>query len=528
MRKPQAARLLALVRDAPGTRLLLLGRGEVAVGSAQESALQVADASVASLHAIITHSRGRYYVADLKSAEGTLVNGKRIRRRQRLKHGDVVRFGRAPGYRFIDPDAQSRRRWRRNLRVVAIVAVLFAAALADHFENWGLFSSATVMQIVAWTELHARSLRAEAPTIQVASAPSPAIVATPLPTRLPEVATLVPTAPATVAPTIIGSPRPHRTAHASPRATPAPVSVKEIEIPAAVIPTALPTPAEMPAATSSSVNWLSVLNAYRARLNVPPVTEDPTLSAGCLAHAKYLVTNYHRSFATVGALMHSEDPSKPGYSPDGLKAARSSDVLFEAMMHTTSAERLVQAIQVWIDGPFHRLQLLNPNLQRAGFGESCEGTLCVLVLDPVSDLPLTPPGGREFAEPIKVPPDGATVKPSGFNGEWPDPLSACPSYSDFVLAITLNLGMYVPATITDASLTQTTGAAAGTKVETCAYDSQTYTNPDPDTQAHGRLILHSFGEAVMMLRNPLASGETYRVAMKVNGRPYNWSFTAAK
>jgi hypothetical protein len=76
-------------------------------------------------------------------------------------------------------------------------------------------------------------------------------------------------------------------------------------------------------------------------------------------------------------------------------------------------------------------------------------------------------------------------------------------------------------------LTQTTGAAAGTKVGTCAYDFQRYTNPDPGTQAHGREVLRFFGQVVMMVRDPLAAGQTYRVDITVNGNPYTWSFTAA-
>jgi hypothetical protein len=32
----------------------------------------------------------------------------------------------------------------------------------------------------------------------------------------------------------------------------------------------------------------------------------------------------------------------------------------------------------------------------------------------------------------------------------------------------------------------------------------------------------------MMVREPLAPGESYRVEMTVNGKPYTWSFTAAR
>ena len=143
LRRPQAARLLAIDREAQGTRLLLLARDEADIGSAEGSKLRVTDPNVGERHAIIRFARGRYYVVDLKSEPGTFVNGRRIRRTQWLKHGDVLRFGGAPPYRFIDPDAQKRRRWRRNLRAGALLAILIAIVLVDRFEKWGLVSVAT-------------------------------------------------------------------------------------------------------------------------------------------------------------------------------------------------------------------------------------------------------------------------------------------------------------------------------------------------------------------------------------------------
>jgi len=830
LRRAQAARLLAVDREAPGTRLLLLGRDEARVGSAERSGLRVADPSVADHHAVIRYARGRYYVVDLRSAGGTFLNGRRIRRRQELKHGDNIRFGVAAPYRFIDPDALKRRRWRRVLRAGAVIAVLAAVGLADHFEKWGLFSRATVTEIVAWVGSHAASKRVEAPTTRVASAPAPAAsiarptnppaavyagtVMAPSPTpnlpassptsnlselspitwlgrinffragngldpvrensqlsagaaaharylllnfgedirnakpmsaqayeekpgksgysangaamarnlqlawgcssydagqqidhwiegpfhrlamldpflteagfgeasgdgcwvatlRLPpppeevkpyaraiefppdgaavsldwigleapdplascpgyerpvglpitlQIGRLVDTklsahslmedgkpiehcafdapsyrnqngtgqefgrwnlrnagavviiprsplrlgsrysvsitandktyawsftaaetqattftaiarfptsAPPAAEPTKTASPpRARRSARPLRSATPAAgASAIAAENFAASAPASPPIAEEASGASNS--NWLTVLNRYRTRLGVPPVAEDAALDGGCIAHAKYLMMNYRQRFTNLGVLMHEEDESKSGYSPAGLRAADGGDVTFQVRMNRTDAQRMERAIQIWMEGPFHRPSLSNPDLRRAGFGEYCEGTLCAAVLDWKSDLPPAPPGGRPLAQPLEVPPDGVTVKSGGFNPEWPDPASSCPGYSTAALAITLQLGMHVPAKITDASVTQTTGAAAGTKVDTCAFDSASYTNPDMVTQTRGRSILSTFGEVVVIVRDPLAGGETYRVAMTVNGKPYSWSFAAA-
>jgi uncharacterized protein YkwD len=822
--RAQAARLLAVDRKASGTGLLLLKRGEAAVGSAEGSPLHLPDPSVRYRHAIIRYAHGSYYVVDLGSSEGTFVNGRRVRRKQALKHGDTLRFGGAAPYRFIDPDAPKRRRWRRILRATAVVAILVAVGVADHIEEWGLVSRATVMELAAWVGAKVTSKSVEGPMTTVARAPNPAAsmarpthtpaalnaatvaAGAPSPTlsalsattwlgrinfyrsglgldpirddsqssagamaharylllnfgedirsakpmgaeayeekpgnsgysangaaaapnlqlawgcssyaadlqidhwiegpfhrlamldpfsrragfgeasgdgcrvatlRLPpppeevkpyaravefppdgaavaldwtgpeapdplescpgyerpvglpvtlQIGGLVdtklsthsltedgkpiehcafdarsyrnqnataqeygrwnlrnagavvivpraplqpgsrysvsitargqtyawsftvvesqattfsaiarfptpaPTAPPVMEPTTSATPRPRRTARPSHRATPS--SAASVTAPAAA-PASLPAAEEVPGTASTSSNWLTVLNGYRARLKVPPVGEDPALSRGCLAHAKYLVTNYGQMMAhggSPGASLHQEDESKREYSPEGLKAAQASDVVYQPRNKMTQDQLMAQAIEWWISGPFHRPELLSPELMQAGFGQYCEGVGCVSALDIASDSALALPGGSPLAEPIEVPPDGATVEAPRFGGEWPDPVSSCPGYSAFAPAITLQLGLHVPAKITDASLTQTTGAAAGTKLATCAYDFESYTNPDRGTQAKGREVLKSFGEVVMMVRDPLAGGETYRVAMNVNGKPYTWSFTAA-
>lgn len=847
LKRAQPARLLAVDREAVGTRLLLLGRDDATVGSTGGLGLQVADASVADRHAIIRYARGRYYVCDLKSAGGTFLNGRRIRRTQALKHGDNLRFGGGVPYRFIDPDAVKRRRERHLLGALAVIAAIVVVGTIDHLAKWNLFSVATLTEIAAWTHPHPAAKRVHAPMPAVASAPTrPAsIAAAPsvpaaihVPARLADassrvgaVATAPPPNPSGSSPTSptswldrinfyragvglaqihdnpalsasvvaharyllanfaedirgtkpltgaayeedagkggytasgataaqnvqlawgctpydaasqidhwisaplhrlamlnpflteagfgvatgngcwvaailfpppaeekkpyaravefppdgasmaldwisLDSPDPlascpgyerpaglpitvqlgrrvdtRLSAHslmengkpiehcafdaksylnenptgqeygrwnlrntgavvlvpraplksrsrytvsitandqtyawnftaaetassfaaiakfpvpAPPAPIAAPISVAEImpasaasphppriarpshrAIPEArgpsiasisgadTIPPSAPTTEDSAPAASTSTNWLAVLNAYRARLNVPPVAEDPLLTRGDLAHAKYLVTNYQATFAkgvNIGSLLHTEDDSKPGFSPAGLKAGHASDVMFQSRFNLTESERMAKAIEWWISGPFHRAPIVNPELRQVGFAEYCGGTICVAALDVISDLTLAPPGGRQFLEPIEIPPDGVTIKPREFKGEWPDPLSACNGYSTLTLAITLQLGMYVPAKITDSSVTQTTGTAAGTRVETCAFDSTAYTNPDTATQAKGRQALDAFGEVVMIVRNPLPSGQSYRVAMTVNGKPYSWTFTAA-
>ena len=64
LRRAQPARLLAVDRDASGTRLLVLGRDEAVVGKTAGLGLQVPDPSVADRHAMIRYARGRISVLD--------------------------------------------------------------------------------------------------------------------------------------------------------------------------------------------------------------------------------------------------------------------------------------------------------------------------------------------------------------------------------------------------------------------------------------------------------------------------------
>ena len=217
-----------------------------------------------------------------------------------------------------------------------------------------------------------------------------------------------------------------------------------------------------------------------------------------------------------------------GYSPDGLKAAEASDVVYHTRNRMTQDELMEQAVEWWMSEPFHRPQLLNPQLASAGFGQYCGETGCVSVLNTISGAAPVPYAGRMLDRPIEIPPDGATVKTQRFGGEWPSPVSSCPGYSPFASAITVQIGLNVPTRIDEDSLIQTTGSEAGFKAATCAYDSDSYTNPDGASQARGREVLKSFGEVVMMVRDRLTPGETYRADIAVDGKRYTWSFTAAR
>jgi hypothetical protein len=65
---------------------------EVVLGRSREADLRLADTNVSRKHAAIRRVGNTYWVADLESTNGTLVNGKRVTRQQ-LEHGDRITLG---------------------------------------------------------------------------------------------------------------------------------------------------------------------------------------------------------------------------------------------------------------------------------------------------------------------------------------------------------------------------------------------------------------------------------------------------
>lgn len=85
--------------DEPAAAMLTLDgksrpitKPEVVLGRSREADLRLADANVSRKHAEIRRVGSAYWVADLGSTNGTLVNGKRVTRQQ-LEDGDRITLG---------------------------------------------------------------------------------------------------------------------------------------------------------------------------------------------------------------------------------------------------------------------------------------------------------------------------------------------------------------------------------------------------------------------------------------------------
>jgi hypothetical protein len=441
-----------------------LHAGKTSIGYAKDNDIVLAASTVSRYHAVIRRRIGGYTLTDLESTNGTFVNGDRIKDPTALKRGDEVRFGDAR-FAFL-----ARRR-----------------SIVSQFRSMRPFPLALItvlLFIVGFGVVRYRVWKTARLWVTNGAPPKP-----------------TPAASGSVAELSSAS------------------SATSGSLPGASAPSA------------AEPEWLALLNWYRKLSGLQPVSENSRLSAGDQAHVQYLLANYSealRNGAMPGGEMHEERDGSPGYTPDGAKAGKQSDVDF-VYWHGHQPAGLVNfAILDWISGAFHRLPLLNPNLRRVGYYDFCGGGICVAAMNAIGGADAA--GLRQsFRPPLQFPPADAGIDLRTFENEWPDPLTACPGYAAPTgLPITLTLGSFVAAKLGGFSVESVSPDGATSKVEACGFDANSYVNPESYGQSAGREVLAANGSVVVIPRRPLTRGATYSVRMTVNGREYHWSFTVNK
>ncbi len=70
-----------------------LGNGETLIGRHTDCTLQLQSNTVSRRHASVTKEGSKYFVEDLDSGNGTILNGKRINERVQLSHEDRIKLG---------------------------------------------------------------------------------------------------------------------------------------------------------------------------------------------------------------------------------------------------------------------------------------------------------------------------------------------------------------------------------------------------------------------------------------------------
>jgi hypothetical protein len=67
--------------------------GGLSIGRSKDSDLQIDDRYASGLHARVFHREGRYFVEDMNSTNGTLLEDAELKGEAELADGDVVRIG---------------------------------------------------------------------------------------------------------------------------------------------------------------------------------------------------------------------------------------------------------------------------------------------------------------------------------------------------------------------------------------------------------------------------------------------------
>jgi hypothetical protein len=227
-----------------------------------------------------------------------------------------------------------------------------------------------------------------------------------------------------------------------------------------------------------------------------PIGYDPELSAGCRAHAGYLVQ--HPEHAARWPDAHEQNPEHADWSAAGAWAGAHSVI-------APGTADGPAALKAWMGTFYHRLPLLDPGLLRVGFAH----TGGVAVLDSGSMVATIHQNWW-----VVWPPDGMRDVPTRFVPELPNPVPG-EDQARFGYPITLQLGQRTedgPAV----AMVLHAGGANGPTVP-CWFSS-----PEQPTNAD----CAPPGACCLIPKEPLERDRTYTVVARIPGDAQDlvWSF----
>jgi hypothetical protein len=276
-----------------------------------------------------------------------------------------------------------------------------------------------------------------------------------------------------------------------------------------------PTPTPGPVLPPASGDWRAYLAYYRALARLPALAENGDWSAGAAGHACYMVENQE--------LATDQEPGKACFGSQGDAAAPNSLLLMKGDVNFSDR----QALDQWMQWPFHALAVLDPRLAAAGFGTYRDqsppfGSFRMgAALDTRRGLGDLPPAA---SFPIRWPDHNSAVYLTSYDGqEQPDPLTSCPGFpfgGPAGLPIIVQFG---PGSVTP-SVTAHSFRRGATDLAHCVFTETSYVNSIANLQAAGRELLNRRDAVVLIPREPLAAGSAYTVSLTVNGATMTWTF----
>jgi hypothetical protein len=216
-------------------------------------------------------------------------------------------------------------------------------------------------------------------------------------------------------------------------------------------------------------------------------------------------------------IKHTQNRRRALATPAGAEAAAASVLVGS----TRAIEPDVWAVDAWMQGPFHALGLLHPSLERVGFGIQRDGGGKIQTAAGLDVVRGRNTSGTRPAFPIVWPANGATVPIGTSTRESPDPLTTCRDYTSpagLPVIVQLGSGQVTPR------VTASWFMDGKRALRHCVFDENTYRNGNKVDQRLGRSVLDAHDAVVLIPRDPLQSGHTYRVIIDTNGQRIDWTF----
>lgn len=130
---PRDRRLMVRVRGANLGQVIRLSLAEYVLGRHQDCDIWIGDDGVSRRHARILRQGDGHVLQDLASANGTFVNGARVKRHQ-LHDGELIQLGPIAAFRYSVTDAEQELLLKR-LHAASVTDSLTGAANRDHFDH---------------------------------------------------------------------------------------------------------------------------------------------------------------------------------------------------------------------------------------------------------------------------------------------------------------------------------------------------------------------------------------------------------
>ena len=345
-------------------------------------------------------------------------------------------------------------------------------------------------------------------------------VAVPTPTPLAvEIKSLPEVAATTVPPTEVApapSPTP-LTVVAAPAGPAAGAADTTIRLPLVFVPAPTVTPGPVTPPTGS--DWRTFLNYYRAVARLSPLAEDAGWSDGAFKHARYLVEN---DTNTSG-----EDPALAWYTGEGATAGANS--LWQLRGEANWND--VQTFDNWMKWPFHALSIVDPALQRFGYGRYSEPGADPGPFHTGAVLDIRRGQGTPgVAYPVMWPAHNTAVYLTSYDGgEQPDPLTSCSGLglngpAGLPILLQLGAGDVVGPNTPRPVVSAHSFKENGVERDHCLFDETSYQNSITALRDEGRAILAARDAIVLIPRAPLIPGKSYTVSITAQGQTHTWTF----